>query len=67
MSTTTTNSASAMLPSTQRPIPLERREDLRVRVIDYLGVGYYVVKDPVGLQYHRRLCSPHTMIRFSQR
>ena len=42
-----------MLPSTQRPIPLERREDLRVRVIDYLGVGYYVVKDPVGLQYHR--------------
>ncbi len=53
MSTHTTNTASSMLPSTQRPIPLERREDLRVQVIEYLGVGYHVIKDPVGLQYHR--------------
>ena len=39
--------------SSQRPIPLKIRPDLRVKSIDYLGVSYIVIKDPVGLQYHR--------------
>lgn len=42
-----------MLASNQRPIPLKRRADLVIAEIDYLGVGYQVIKDPVGLKYHR--------------
>lgn len=50
---TATAAASPMLPSTQRPIPLECRDDLVIRRIEYQGVGYWVVKDPVGLKYYR--------------
>lgn len=42
-----------MVASNQRPIPLRKRADLIVAEIDYLGVGYQVIKDPVGLKYHR--------------
>lgn len=42
-----------MTPSTQRPIPLAVRPDLVIKRIDYLGVGYWVVKDPAGLKYFR--------------
>ncbi|MEZ6126659.1 MAG: HlyD family efflux transporter periplasmic adaptor subunit [Planctomycetaceae bacterium] len=42
-----------MVASNQRPIPLQRRADLVVAEIDYLGVGYQVIKDPVALKYHR--------------
>ena len=42
-----------MTPSTQRPIPLGIRPDLVIKRIDYLGVGYWVVKDPAGLKYFR--------------
>jgi len=42
-----------MLPSNRRPIPLRRRPDLGVRRIEYQGIGSYVIKDPVGLKYHR--------------
>jgi putative peptide zinc metalloprotease protein len=44
---------SSMQPSTQRPIPLSVRPDLVIKRIDYLGVGYWVVKDPAGLKYYR--------------
>jgi putative peptide zinc metalloprotease protein len=43
----------SMLASTRRPIPLRRRPDLSVRRIEYQGIGSYVIKDPVGLKYHR--------------
>ena len=39
--------------SNQRPIPLRKRADLVVAKIDYLGVGYQVIKDPIALKYHR--------------
>ncbi|MDA0282340.1 MAG: hypothetical protein O3B13_08115 [Planctomycetota bacterium] len=42
-----------MIPSTQRAIPLAVRADLVVKRIDYLGVGYWVIKDPAGLKYFR--------------
>lgn len=42
-----------MVASNQRPIPLRKRADLIVAKIDYLGVGYQVIKDPVALKYHR--------------
>jgi len=45
--------AAALIPSTQRAIPLTVREDLVFERIEYLGVGYWVVKDPVGLKYYR--------------
>jgi len=48
-----TDQQSAMQPSTQRPIPLVVRPDLVIKRIDYLGVGYWVIKDPAGLKYYR--------------
>ena len=47
------SSQNNMVASNQRPIPLRRRADLVVAEIDYLGVGYQVIKDPVALKYHR--------------
>ncbi|MBW3540301.1 MAG: HlyD family efflux transporter periplasmic adaptor subunit [Planctomycetes bacterium] len=44
---------AAMVPSTQRPVPLLCRNDLVVERIEYQGVGSHVIKDPVGLKYHR--------------
>lgn len=45
--------AASSVSSTQRPIPLRVRPDLVVSRIAYQGIGSYVVKDPVGLKYHR--------------
>ena len=53
MAESTQDSSQDMQASNQRPIPLVRRADLVVADIDYLGVGYQVIKDPVGLKYHR--------------
>jgi len=46
-------SSGSMVASNQRPIPLQKRADLVVAKIDYKGVGYQVIKDPVALKYHR--------------
>jgi putative peptide zinc metalloprotease protein len=46
-------STGNMVASNQRPIPLRKRADLVVAKIDYLGVGYQVIKDPIALKYHR--------------
>jgi putative peptide zinc metalloprotease protein len=46
-------SSGNMVASNERPIPLRKRADLKVALIEYLGVGYEVIKDPVGLKYHR--------------
>ncbi|MBL8814390.1 MAG: HlyD family efflux transporter periplasmic adaptor subunit [Planctomyces sp.] len=45
--------SGSMVASNERPIPLQKRADLKVANIDYLGVGYQVIKDPVALKYHR--------------
>lgn len=39
--------------STDRPIPLKRRADLRIAEIPCHGVAYYVMKDAVSLKYAR--------------
>jgi putative peptide zinc metalloprotease protein len=52
MSTGSTSTGN-MVASNERPIPLMKRADLQVAKIDYLGVGYQVIKDPVALKYHR--------------
>jgi putative peptide zinc metalloprotease protein len=48
-----TQQNSEMIPSTQRAIPLAVRADLVIKRIDYLGVGYWVIKDPAALKYYR--------------
>ncbi len=53
MTSATAAANASMVPSTQRPIPLERRSDLVVKRIEYKGIASYVIKDPVGLKYHR--------------
>jgi putative peptide zinc metalloprotease protein len=44
---------SSSVPSALRPIPMRSRPDLVVERIDYQGQRSFVVKDPVGLKYHR--------------
>ena len=39
--------------SSERPVPLRGRRDLIVKKIDFQGVTHFVIKDPVGLTYHR--------------
>ena len=39
--------------SSERPVPLRARRDVVVKKIDFQGVTHYVIKDPVGLTYHR--------------
>lgn len=41
------------VPSALRPIPMRMRPDLVIERIDYQGVRSFVIKDPVGLKYHR--------------
>ena len=43
----------AMRPSALRPIPMRARPDLVVERVDFQGQRSFVVKDPVGLKYHR--------------
>jgi len=45
--------SAPLIPSTQRPIPLQARADLVTKRIEYQGVGYWVIKEPVGLKYYR--------------
>ncbi len=45
--------ASSPASSTTRPLGLRRRADLEVRHHRFEGRGYWVVKDPVGLNYFR--------------
>ncbi len=54
---------SALPPSSQRPIPLSVRNDLRFERIEYKGIGYWVVKDPVGLKYYRLRPEQYNVLR----
>lgn len=56
-------SMTAMLPSSQRPIPLTGRNDLVVAVNDFQGVLYWVIKDPVGLKYHRLQAEQYQVLK----
>ena len=47
------SSAASLTTANRRPIPLQVRDDLIYEQIEYLGVAYFVVKDPVGLKYFR--------------
>lgn len=46
------------VPSSQRPLPFACRRDLIARQIEFEGESWWVLKDPVGLRYHR-LQAPH--------
>lgn len=45
--------AESLVPSSSRKLPIRCRPDLKARRHRYQGRNYWVVKDPVGLQYYR--------------
>jgi len=45
--------ADSLVSSSSRKLPIRMRPDLRARRHRYQGRNYWVVKDPVGLQYFR--------------
>ena len=45
--------AESLVSSSSRKLPIRKRPDLRARRHRYQGRIYWVVKDPVGLQYFR--------------
>src|SRR3954469_10101139 len=45
--------ADSLVSSSSRKLPLRKRPDLKARQQRYQGRLYWVVKDPVGLQYYR--------------
>ena len=47
------SSAASLTTANRRPIPLQVRDDLIYEQIEFLGVSYWVIKDPVGLKYYR--------------
>ena len=53
---------SSLTPSNRRPIPLQVRPDLRIERIEYQGVAYWVVKEPVGLKYYRLQTEQHEVL-----
>ena len=55
-------SQSSLTPSNRRPIPLQVRLDLRIERIEYQGVAYWVVKEPVGLKYYRLQTEQHEVL-----
>ena len=55
-------SSSSLTPSNRRPIPLQVRPDLRIERIEYQGVAYWVVKEPVGLKYYRLQTEQHEVL-----
>ncbi len=48
-----TTLADSLVSSSSRPLPIRVRPDLESRRQRYQGRIYWVVKDPVGLQYYR--------------
>ena len=48
-----TTAAPSILPSADRPIPLQKRPDLEIEEMSFRGIPYLVVKDPISLKYHR--------------
>ncbi len=48
-----TTLADSLVSSSSRPLPIRVRPDLEARRQRYQGRIYWVVKDPVGLQYYR--------------
>ena len=43
----------SLLSSSARKLPIRKRPDLTARRHHYLGRSYWIVKDPVGLNYYR--------------
>lgn len=48
-----TQAAAPFSLSMHRRVPLVQRRDLVVSPMDFQGVRYFVIKDPVALKYHR--------------
>jgi len=53
MITNSQSAAAQPIPSSQRPIPLRCRPDLVAQPMDFHGATWWILKDPIGLKYHR--------------
>ncbi len=53
LATTDHSATKSPIPSSRRPIPLLGRRDLIAQQTEFQSGAWWVVKDPVGLQYHR--------------
>ena len=45
--------SDSLVSSSARKLPIRMRPDLSARKQQYLGRSYWVVKEPVGLNYYR--------------
>jgi putative peptide zinc metalloprotease protein len=54
---------TGMLPTNRRAIPLLARDDLVAERIEFRGEETWVLKDPVGLKYHRLLAEQYCVLR----
>lgn len=52
-----------LIPSRQRPIPFQARRDLQFRENEASHAAFFVVKDPVTLQYFRVLPVQHRLLK----
>jgi putative peptide zinc metalloprotease protein len=57
------NASSAPISSSQRPIPLQGRTDLVAESMDFQGARWWVLKDPIGLQYHRLQAQQYSVLK----
>lgn len=55
-------SIGLMVPSQRRPIPLKRRPDLVTALVDGDYSPMWVIKDPLGLKYHRLEPEQYTIL-----
>lgn len=59
----TRDSHASPPPSSQRPLPLVARNDLKAQPIQYQNEQYWVVKDPIKLAYFRLQPQQHAILQ----
>ncbi len=59
----TASGGDALIPSSQRPIPLVARRDISARPVNYQGEQYWVIKDPLNLEYYRLQPEQYLILR----
>lgn len=63
MLTQSQSAAAQPIPSSHRPIPLQCRPDLVAQPIEFQGATWWVLKDPLGLKYHRLQAEHYHVLR----
>jgi len=63
LATTEHVASKSPIPSSRRPIPLLGRRDLVAQQTEFQSGAWWIVKDPVGLQYHRLSAHQYKVLR----